>query len=112
MAGREDPGTDTITIGVEDRIGVITFDRPDRRNALHPDMYEPMIAAVERFAGDQAVGALVVTGSGSAFCAGGDVRGGRNSTGERPSAPPTPEEAAAGLMQIARLARVLHEATS
>ena len=57
-----------------DRVGVITFTRPERRNALHEEMYAPMIAAIEEFAADPDVGCVVVTGEGSAFCAGGDVR--------------------------------------
>lgn len=110
MSDVGDPGTDTVRIGVDGRVGIITFARPERRNALHPDMYEPMIAAIGRFAADPEIGAVVVTGEGSAFCAGGDVRGGRNASGERPAGPPSAQEATEALMQIARLSQVIHEA--
>jgi 2-(1,2-epoxy-1,2-dihydrophenyl)acetyl-CoA isomerase len=101
-------GTDTVRIEVEDRVGVVTFNRPDRRNALHDEMYSPMIAAIEQFAADPSVGCVVVTGEGSAFCAGGDVRDG---SGRRPDGSrPTREERIAHLTANARLSVVLHEA--
>mgnify|MGYP002133426264 CR=1 FL=1 len=46
-----------------------------RRNALHDDMYAPMIATIEEWAASDDVGCIVVTGEGSGFCAGGDVKG-------------------------------------
>ncbi len=98
-------GTDTVRIDVVDRIGIITLNRPDRRNALHDDMYAPVIAAVEEFAAAPDVGCIVVTGAGSAFCAGGDVRDG---SGRRTK--PTPEERAAALAANSRITVVLHEA--
>jgi 2-(1,2-epoxy-1,2-dihydrophenyl)acetyl-CoA isomerase len=101
-------GTDTVRIEVVDRVGIITLHRPDRRNALHDDMYAPIIAAVEEFAAAPDVGCVVVTGAGSAFCAGGDVRdgSGRRSDGTKP----TPEERAAALAANSRITVVLHEA--
>ena len=100
--------TDTVRIEVVDRVGVLTFNRPERRNALHDEMYGAMIAAVESFAADPDVGCVVVTGEGSAFCAGGDVRDG---SGRRPDGSrPTPEERVANLTANGRLSVVLHEA--
>ncbi len=103
-----DTGTDTVRIEVTDRVGVITLSRPDRRNALHDDMYAPMIAAVEAFAADPGVGCVVVTGAGSAFCAGGDVRrgSGRTTDGTTPPA----DVRAANLAANSRITVVLHEA--
>jgi 2-(1,2-epoxy-1,2-dihydrophenyl)acetyl-CoA isomerase len=101
-------GTDTVRIEVADGVGVMTFNRPERRNALHDEMYAPMIAAVEEFAASPDVGCVVVTGEGSAFCAGGDVRDG---SGRRAGgSPPAPEERVANLVANARLSVVLHEA--
>ncbi len=101
-------GTEFVTIEVVDRIGVITLNRPDRRNALHDDMYAPTIAAVESFAAADDVGCVVVTGAGSAFCAGGDVRDGSGRRSGEP--PPTPEQRAAHLAANSRITVVLHEA--
>ena len=51
----------------------ITLDRPDKLNAFAGDMREQFLAHVERAAEDPEVRAVVVTGNGRAFCAGGDV---------------------------------------
>ncbi len=56
-------------------IAVLTLNRPDVRNAIDDAMRGAMIAALEQVAADDAIRALVITGAGSAFCAGGDVRG-------------------------------------
>lgn len=67
-----------IAYGVADGVATLRLDRPERRNAIDDGMRAEMIAVLEEAAGDPAVRALVVTGTGSAFCAGGDVRGMRN----------------------------------
>jgi len=58
---------------VRDGIAVLTFNRPERLNALSPEMIEQTVAALERYAADPAVGCIVVTGAERGFCAGGDV---------------------------------------
>ena len=70
-------GTTVVHIAVRDAIGLITLNRPERRNALHRDMYAPIRAALTDFATADDVTCIVVTGAGEAFCAGGDVRDGR-----------------------------------
>ena len=67
-----------IAYDVTDGVATLRLDRPERRNAIDDAMRGEMIAALEQAASDPAVRALVVTGTGSAFCAGGDVRGMRN----------------------------------
>jgi 2-(1,2-epoxy-1,2-dihydrophenyl)acetyl-CoA isomerase len=52
---------------------VLTLDRPERRNALSPALYEALLGALQAAAVDTEVGAVVLTGAGPAFCAGGDV---------------------------------------
>jgi enoyl-CoA hydratase/carnithine racemase len=64
-----------IVLGVEDGIATLRLDRPERRNAIDDATRGLMIEALEATAADPAVRALVITGTGSAFCAGGDVRG-------------------------------------
>lgn len=108
MADRTiDAGTDVVRLEVTGGIGLITLNRPERRNALHRDMYEPIKAALADFAVADDVSCIVVTGAGDGFCAGGDVRDGRrrDSSGERPTA----EQAAAALLSDAQVARLLHE---
>lgn len=58
---------------VVDGVGLVTLDAPDRRNAFVLDMCDEVIATVDELEANPAVGALVVTGAGSAFCAGADL---------------------------------------
>jgi 2-(1,2-epoxy-1,2-dihydrophenyl)acetyl-CoA isomerase len=58
----------------EDGIAWLTLNRPDRLNAFSPDMLRGLGEALERLGGDAGVGAIVVTGAGRGFCAGGDVK--------------------------------------
>lgn len=54
---------------------VLTMNRPERRNALSREMVEALIACLDRAEADDAVRAILLTGAGGAFCAGGDVKG-------------------------------------
>jgi len=69
-----DTGTEYLLARVEDGVGVVTFNRPERLNALHPDMYIGFANVLPQFATDDEVGAVLLTGAGRGFCAGGDVR--------------------------------------
>lgn len=57
-----------------DGVAILTLNRPDRLNALSPAMVDSLVAALERLAKSAEVGAIVLTGSGRGFCAGGDVK--------------------------------------
>src|SRR2546421_7576535 len=52
----------------------ITMNRPDRRNALNPDMTRGLVEAARRAAEDAAVRAVLLKGAGGTFCVGGDVK--------------------------------------
>lgn len=56
-----------------DGVAVVTLDDPERRNAMGWDMGADLRAVVAEVAVDDAVRAVVVTGAGSAFCAGADL---------------------------------------
>ena len=64
---------ENIGYEVADRIATITFDRPDRLNALSPAMVGELREAYARAEADPAVWILLITGNGRAFCAGADV---------------------------------------
>jgi enoyl-CoA hydratase/carnithine racemase len=64
-----------IDLQVESGIATITFNRPDKRNAMSDDMRSEFIDGLERVAADKAIRAVVLTGAGKAFCAGGDIAG-------------------------------------
>jgi 2-(1,2-epoxy-1,2-dihydrophenyl)acetyl-CoA isomerase len=66
--------SDHLLVDVNDGVAVLTFNRPERLNALSGEMIEQTIAALEKFATDPAVGCIVVTGADRGFCAGGDVQ--------------------------------------
>ena len=56
-------------------IATLTMNRPEARNALTREMMLALAEALPRLAVDPAVRAVVLTGAGNAFCAGGDVKG-------------------------------------
>ncbi len=62
-----------ILIEVSDGVGTLTLNRPDRLNAFESVMRKELVAAAEALVENEAVRAIVVTGSGRAFCAGADV---------------------------------------
>ena len=63
----------TIRSEVIDGVALVTLDAPKRRNAFDLDMCAEVLAAVDALEADPEVGAIVVTGAGSAFCAGADL---------------------------------------
>ncbi|MDJ0771359.1 MAG: enoyl-CoA hydratase [Ilumatobacter sp.] len=58
---------------VDDRVAVITLNRPDRLNAWSPDLHRGYFASLDRAAADPDVRVIVVTGAGRGFCAGADM---------------------------------------
>ena len=64
---------DLILLAVADGIATLVLNRPDKLNAFGDDMREQLVAALDAVAAREDVAALVVTGAGRAFCAGGDV---------------------------------------
>jgi 2-(1,2-epoxy-1,2-dihydrophenyl)acetyl-CoA isomerase len=70
-----DTGTDDLLAHVDGHLAVITFNRPERRNALSDPMYAGFDRVLPVLAADADVRVLMVTGAGGAFCAGGDVKG-------------------------------------
>jgi len=67
---------ETLLYGVEDGVATITLNRPDKLNAFNTQMMKDLIAAFDVTDGDDAVGAVIVTGAGRGFCAGADLSGG------------------------------------
>jgi enoyl-CoA hydratase/carnithine racemase len=65
-----------VRYDVEDGIATVTLQRPDRLNAITLTTLRELSAALDRADGDDAVRAVIVTGSGRAFCAGADLGGG------------------------------------
>lgn len=63
----------SVRTDTADGVGIVTLDAPERRNAFDLAMCEEVLAAVDALEADPDVGALLVTGAGTAFCAGADL---------------------------------------
>jgi len=70
-----DTGTNELLCAIRDRVATITLNRPEARNAMS-DSLTPALRNMIRTCGESPdVGVLLITGAGSAFCAGGNVKG-------------------------------------
>jgi enoyl-CoA hydratase len=64
---------DRVLTDVSAGVATLTLNDPDARNSLSAPMVEEIIAAMDRFEADESVGAVVVTGTPPAFCAGANL---------------------------------------
>lgn len=90
---------------IEGGVLTLTMNRPEARNALSLEMSAQLVDALRRAQQDAEVRAVVLTGAGGAFCAGGDVK--RMATGQ--GAKRSVEARAEHLIERAEAARLLHE---
>ena len=97
-----DTGTGLLLGELRDGVATLTLNRPEARNALSDELTPALRRMVLRLGNDPSVGALVLTGAGTAFCAGGDVKGmaGDRGPGRRPDR--TASEAVLDLQQRQR----------
>jgi len=58
---------------IKDEVGILTLNRPDKRNALHPELVKQMKSKLKEVEIDNSVKVLIITGEGKAFCAGADL---------------------------------------
>jgi 2-(1,2-epoxy-1,2-dihydrophenyl)acetyl-CoA isomerase len=63
----------TVKLTREGDVAIVTLDRPEKLNALSEEMYEALYHHFMELAGDKQTRAVVLTGAGRGFCAGGDV---------------------------------------
>src|SRR5437660_3974775 len=66
--------TDTILSSRDGAVLTLTIDRPDALNALNPPTMQALRAGIEAAGRDSAIGAVILTGAGRAFCAGADLK--------------------------------------
>jgi len=62
-----------IKYEIKNEIGILTLTRPEKRNALHPELVRQMRIKLQEAATDDSVKVLIITGEGKAFCAGADL---------------------------------------
>jgi enoyl-CoA hydratase/carnithine racemase len=67
------PELNTLRLEIDGEIGTLTLDRPDAFNAMSPEMIAEMMTLFAWLADQAPLRALILTGSGKAFCAGGDI---------------------------------------
>ena len=82
----------TLTYAVSDGILTLTLNRPDQLNSFTLEMASELVDAFHLASEDDAVGAIVVTGAGRAFCAGMDLSVNGNVFGLDESQQPTLED--------------------
>jgi enoyl-CoA hydratase/carnithine racemase len=66
-------GGDPLNVTRDGAVGVLTIDRPEKRNAMTAAMWAALPGVLDGLARDPAVRVLVVTGAGPSFCAGADI---------------------------------------
>jgi enoyl-CoA hydratase/carnithine racemase len=69
------PAFETIGLRVEHGVGILTLNRPNVLNAINQQMRSDLRDCIDHIVADASIRALVLTGEGRAFCAGGDIRG-------------------------------------
>ena len=90
---------------VKDGVLTLTMNRPNRLNAVNPELLQRLHDRLARAAAEREIGAIVLTGAGRAFCAGGDVKAMAEGRGRDE----TYEERVQGLRQRMEVSRLLHE---
>src|SRR5580765_7851168 len=79
-----DTGTNELLCVVREGVALITLNRPEARNAMSDRLTPALRAQIKERGDDADVGAILITGAGTAFCSGGDVKamGGRGPRGQ------------------------------
>jgi methylglutaconyl-CoA hydratase len=62
-----------IDFNTENGIGILTLNRPEKRNALNPEMIDALLKKLEEINNDDSTNVLIITGAGKSFCAGADL---------------------------------------
>ena len=65
---------ETIKVEKENGISFVIFNRPEKRNAMNPQMHYEMDAVLPELEADPETRVVVLTGAGQAFCAGQDLK--------------------------------------
>ena len=99
-----DTGTKELLCSVEERVAVVTLNRPDAKNALSPDIKQGLMDLLPALGSDPDVGCVLLTGAGHTFSAGGDT--GRMAQGD---AIANPEDRVRRVRNEHRIPAALHE---
>ena len=75
---------DTVLFELDGHVATITYNRPEKLNAVNGELRRDLNAAFARFRDDEEAWVAIVTGAGRAFSVGGDLRDGAGSIGDFP----------------------------
>ena len=70
-----DTGSEQLLCRIEERVAVVTLNRPEARNALTMEMKQALARSLPELGRNPEVGCVLLTGAGGGFCAGGDTKG-------------------------------------
>lgn len=65
---------DTLLVKVDDGVGTVTLNRPEKRNAMNPRLHAEMNRALDALIDDDAVRVIILTGAGESFSPGNDLK--------------------------------------
>ncbi len=68
------PGGNTVLLEIENRIAWVTLNRPEKRNAISPELMREMLQVLDYVEISERAGVLVLTGAGDAYSAGMDMK--------------------------------------
>ena len=101
-----DTGTNELLCDLEDGVATVTLNKPEKRNALGDILTPALRGVLLTLEADEHCGAILLTGAGRAFCAGGDVSGmgsdrdkGNGAGSDAPKKPPSLDEAIRTLIE-------------
>ncbi len=104
-----DTGTNELLCNLEDGVATVTLNKPEKRNALGDILTPALRSILLELEADRRCGAILLTGAGRAFCAGGDVsgmgpnrgkgNGTRAGSSDAPSEPPSHDQAVRNLIE-------------
>lgn len=63
-----------VTYHLDESVGIITLHRPERLNAINGDLLQGLMRCVEKAGNDERARSVVLTGAGTSFCAGEDLK--------------------------------------
>lgn len=65
---------ETLKIEIKDKVAKVILNRPEKKNAMSPQLHRDMTAALDELRYEDAAAVLIITGAGDAFCAGMDLK--------------------------------------
>jgi enoyl-CoA hydratase/carnithine racemase len=66
--------SDPVLVDIDGPVAVVTLNRPEARNAVDDSLRAALRSTLDTVAADRSVAVLILTGAGTAFCAGGDIK--------------------------------------